>query len=407
MISVSMITTSTLSGCVSTTSSPGFNVGPQLSSLIDKVSNKDYSQEPDRPKLDVIIPVFDPGLSDDPEKNAKDGAWPELRRAEANRFALKLKDALEETGQFGAIRVTPDASATGDIYIMGKIAQSDGENVEIDLVVRDISGAEWMDSSFDHEVPSDFHTNLRNKGKDPYDPVFKLAATDIVEELSSRKKEYLEQTQNLTALRFGASFSDDAFAQYMTIDNGKAQLVSMPSEDDPMLRRTKAIRVRDQLFVDRLQTHYQAFSVGMNDSYAMWQEQSQLEVRAEREAKRKATGEAVAGILLLGLAVAAAAAGGRSDNYGNQTAAVTGAVLAGAGGIHMLGKSFQTSDEAKVHREALNELGQSVDMDLAPQVIEFENKTVELTGDAKEQFAQWRKFLKGVYALESTPNTQL
>lgn len=394
-----------LSGCVTNTGSSGFNVGPQLSSIFGQ--KQDFSNEPDRPKIDVIIPIFDPGLPEDTSKYEKEGIWPELRRAEANRFAVKLKDALDATGAFGAVRVTPDKTATGDLYILGRIAESNGQDVEIDLEVFDISGEQWISKSFDHEVESEFHDNIRNEGKDAYEPLFAEAAQYIVEELNDHKTQDLENVQRLTELRFGASFSENAFAEHMEVDGGEVKLISMPSDNDPMLKRTRAIRVRDQLFVDRMQTHYQTFGRKMDDSYLMWQEFSLLEIQAEREAKIKAAGQAVAGIALIGLAILAAAAGAKSDNYNTQTAGVTGAVVAGVAGASLIGSSFQTSEEAKVHRDALAELGQSIDVELAPQVVEFEEKTVELTGDSKEQFAQWRGFLKQVYALESTPNMQL
>ena len=86
---------------------------------------------------------------------------------------------------------------------------------------------------------------------------------------------------------------------------------------------------------------------------------------------------------------------------------VVGAVAAGAVGAAMLAESFQTSKEAEVHRDALNELGDSIDVDMGPRVVEFENETVSLTGDAKEQFAQWRVFLKRIYMTEATPEKQL
>lgn len=395
-----------LSGCVTNSgTTSGFNVGPQLSSFFGKA--EDHSKDPNRPTLDVIIPVFDPGLPDDPSKYEKEGVWPELRRAEANRFAVKLKAALEATGAFGAVRVTPDKSATGDLFVIGRIAQSNGEEVEIDLEVFDIAGDKWISTSFNHEVDSSFYNDIRNKGKDPYDPVFDEAAQYIVKELKDHNTAELNDTTRLTNLRFGASFSENAFAEHMVVKDGHTKLVSMPSDNDPMLTRTQAIRVRDQLFVDQLQPNYQSFNQNMNDSYYMWQEQSLLEIKAEREAKAKATGEAIAGVLLIGLAVAAAAASSRSNTSGGATAGAAGAVVAGVGGATMLSKSFQTSEESKIHRDALIELGQSVDMELAPQVVEFEEKTVKLTGDAKEQFAQWRTFLKQVYALESTPETQL
>ena len=73
----------------------------------------------------------------------------------------------------------------------------------------------------------------------------------------------------------------------------------------------------------------------------------------------------------------------------------------------MLQKSFQTSEEVKVHRDTLNEVGESINVDLAPRVIDFEEKTLELTGDVKQQFSQWREFLKRIYAQEMTPEKQL
>ena len=76
-------------------------------------------------------------------------------------------------------------------------------------------------------------------------------------------------------------------------------------------------------------------------------------------------------------------------------------------GAELIKESFKTSEEAKVHRDAINELGQSVDMELSSQVIAFEKQTVELTGTAKQQFDQWRDFLHKIYEQEMTPDTQL
>ena len=77
------------------------------------------------------------------------------------------------------------------------------------------------------------------------------------------------------------------------------------------------------------------------------------------------------------------------------------------GGAIVLGQSFQTRAEMKVHREALAELGQSIDIEIAPQVVEYENQTAELVGDAAQQYKQWIAFLKKIYDLEVTPAKQL
>jgi len=399
-----------LTGCVTNQgtgagTASGPNVGPQLSSLFDKTG--EAVVDPAKPKLDVIVPVFDPGLSKSAEEYKEEGVWPELRRAQANRFALKLKVALEDTGAFGAVRVTPDQTATGDLYVLGKILESNGEDVEIQVRVLDVTGDTWFTRSFDHEVDPGFHKNPRNDGLDPYDPVFEEAANRIALELEDYDVADLTNLQRVTELQFGSSFTEEAFAEHLDTNGRTVELVSFPSELDPMLERTRAIRVRDQLFVDGLQDNYRAFSANMQDSYLIWQEQSLLEQEARREANEKAAGQAALGVLAIGLSVLAVVAGARSNSTAGSTAAATGAVVGGVVGAKLLTDSFQTSEEAKVHREALEELGQSIDIDLAPRVIAFEQETVELTGTAKEQFAQWRAFLQEIFEQEKTPQVQL
>ncbi|RED44862.1 hypothetical protein [Aestuariispira insulae] len=395
-----------LSGCVSSNpgSGGGSSVGPLFSGSF--FEPEDPPGTP-RPKLDVIIPVFDPGIPEDEKKHKEEFVWPELRRAESVRFAMHMKKALEETEQFGAVRVTPDANATGDLYILGKIVKSTGKDVEFDLKVVDVAGKSWFSEDYEHEVSEAFHGNIRNEGKDPYEPAFQEAAADIVEELEDLRAKRLEDLQKLTEVRFGASFSEESFAQYLKQDNGRFEVVALPSDEDPMLNRVRAIRVRDQLYVDGLQTTYQNFSAQMQDSYTIWQEQALQEAVAREEAEQEAMNKKIGGILLIGLGIAAAVAGSNSGNSGRQTLGTAGAILGGVGGAALLADGFQTSEEAKVHRDALNELGKSMDVEIAPQVVEFENKTAELTGNAKEQFQQWRAFLKEIFAQEQTPDVAL
>ncbi len=392
-----------LSGCaVNSGSRSSQGIGPQLSSLFS--AEKLPIIDPNKPKLDIVIPVFDPGL---PEDEDDENIWPELRRAEALRFAYKLKLALDKTGAFGAVRITPDKTATGDLYLLGTIIESDGEDVEIDIEAFDISGARWFGDSFDHSVDEKYHNNLRNKGIDPYDPVFEEVAQFIVNELQYYGSEELTQIRRVTDMRFGAIFSPEAFAEYLNHEDNRYTLTGYPSNNDPMLVRTNAIRVRDQLFVDGLQDNYRAFSEQMDLSYFIWQEQSQLELQAKREAQAEATAEAIGGVLLIGLAVLAIAAGSNSNSVGASTAASTAGIIAGVAGTSLMMESWQTSKEAEVHVDALEELGESIDRELAPRVIAYENETVELTGTAREQFIQWRDFLKLIHEKESVPEAQL
>jgi hypothetical protein len=314
---------------------------------------------------------------------------------------------LEETGAFGAVRVTPDKTATGDLYVLGRIEESNGEDVEFNLRVIDISGKEWDNESFEHTVNAAFYKNIRNKGKDPYDPIFDVAAKHIIEQLKYQRTTELKEIKRLTDLRFGANFVEKAFADHLVLKNGRFRLAGFPSDQDPMLARTRAIRVRDQLYVDGLQDNYRSFSNKMNTSYLVWQEQSLTEREAKSATQAKAAGEAVLGILALGLAIAAVAAGADSNDVGTGTAALTAGIVGGVVGGELLANSFKTSQESKVHRDALEELGRSLDAELAPTVVAFEKKSIKLTGTATEQFAQWRRFLKKIYLQERTPEVQL
>ncbi|MEH6524484.1 MAG: hypothetical protein V7723_00310 [Sneathiella sp.] len=386
------------------------NVGPGFSSTVADNSQQAAevaAAQYQGPKLDIVVPVFDPGLPEDVNDYEDEGIWPELRRAEANRFAVKLKEALERTGAFGAVRVTPDTTATGDLYVVGRIDESNGEEVAISIQVSDISGELWYEERYDHEVSDQFHKNIRNKGLDPYQPVFDEAAEELVEELEDYDFAELEQLQSLAEIRFAANFSEEAFAEYLEVDGDEIKLTSLPSDADPMLQRIRAVRIRDQLFVDGLQTHYEEFNVKMEESYALWQEQSLQEVKAQREAEYEAMGKAVLGVLAFGLAIAAAAAGANTGSAGTSAAANTGAIIAGVGGVALIADSFQTSKEAEFHKDTLEELGQSIDIEMGPQVVEFDETTEEITGDAAEQFAQWRAFLKRMYDAERTPAKKL
>ena len=394
-----------LSGCATNNTRSSTGVGPSLSSSYS--NQKEINSVQTLPKLDVIIPVFDPGLPEDPDDYEDENIWPEIRRAEANRFAYKLKEKLDETGQFGSVRVTPDRTATGDLYILGQIKESNGEEVEIAVEVIDISGREWLDKSFDHEVSETFHKNYRNRGKDSYDPLFEKIATEIAEELNGHESKELEDLHYLSDIRFGANFSDSKFMQYIKIEEDQFKLVGKPSDQDPMFRRVKAIRVRDQLFIDGLQNNYAAFSTKMNDSYLMWQNQSLLEIKAKRAANRKAIAQGLGGVALLALGILSGVAGANSNSVFAQSGGLTGAMLGVAGGISLISESFSTSAEAKVHRDTLNELGRSVDLEMAPKVIAFNKASVELTGNAREQFIQWRTFLQKIYSEEKTPDVQL
>ena len=73
---------------------------------------------PDHLLLDVGIRLFDPGLPEEDESAEEDkGIFPDLRRSEARFMPFHLKSVLESTGQWGAVRVVPEAAGTSDVTV--------------------------------------------------------------------------------------------------------------------------------------------------------------------------------------------------------------------------------------------------------------------------------------------------
>ncbi len=396
-----------LQGCIATTGSNSTLVGPGSSSDILAAAEKEYSELASgrqrlQKEIEVIVPAFDPNIPADPNTWEKKGIWPELRRAEANHFAIKMKEALEDTNQFGAVRVAPNREATGDVYILGRIEESNGENVRFNIQVIGIDGKQWLNRTFEHQVKEHFFNSIRNKGKDPYDPAFEKAAEEIALEMSRHDDEYLRRLNLLTEMRFGYSFSAERFASLLNFKGRKVSVVAAPAESDVIFQRIKRIRIKDQLFIDRMQNHYLAFDDKFVPSYSEWQKAAFTESKARREAKQKAAGQAILGVLAL---VAGAVAAGSADGYNDP--ATYGAVSGVLVGAALLAQSFQTSKEAKFHTDALIELGQSIDLKLTPQVIKFEEESVELIGNAAEQYNQWRRLLQTIYAEQKTDSIQL
>ena len=91
--------------------------------------------------------------------------------------------------------------------------------------------------------------------------------------------------------------------------------------------------------------------------------------------------------------MAAATNGG---NYASQV----GGISAASAGAYLIKSGFDKRAEAQMHMEALEELGQSLEDEVAPQVINLEDRTITLTGSVEEQYGQWREILADLYATE-------
>ncbi|KHT58685.1 hypothetical protein RJ44_12190 [Alteromonas macleodii] len=398
-----------LSGCGSTqtnvTSVGPSMVGPGGGQALGAQKNTyNYNSEI---YMDVAIPVFDPGFPTerdgtiDYDEIEEEGIWPQVRRLEANRFAIATKEALGETKSFGSINVTPDASALADVYVLGKINYSDTETVEIGVKVMDAKNTVWGEEEFEYRVSEGWYRDAMSRGENPNGPVFEQIAKFVYDLLIKKSDAYKQEVQMVSDLRYAQMYSPESFSQYLTQGRrGEIELVSAPSDSDPMLRRVRAIQAKDEQFIDSLQETYDSFWVTTEEPYRKYQKETLPEAKKIRELEAERTTQQVTAGLF---AVASVLLGSNSSSTAGQVAAAG----AGIAAIGTLSEAIKTNKELHAQRDLFDEMGQNLDIQVADQIVEIDNQRIELQGTASEQYYQLRARLKDIYDMESTPMTAL
>ncbi len=346
---------------------------------------------PEARLLDLGVLTFDPGLDGD---NDSEFLLPEVRNAEARYFANQLVNTLQQTAAWGPVRIIPTTDTVVDLYVEGTILHSDGERLTLDIRARDTSGKVWLDKEYS-AVASKFAYDKRNSNRrrDPFQNVFNLIANDLLALRRELPPGRAQELRTISKLRFARRFAPEAYDDHLRENRkGRLEIARLPAANDPLLARIQRIRERDYLFVDTLQEYYDAFTRRMDQPYRYWRSETYDEIIAARDLKRESTARLVGGIAAVIAGVAAAGAGDGSARVG-------GAMAAGAGGM-LIKSALGKRQEAQMHIEALAELGQSLEADIEPQVIELEDRTITLTGNVEAQYEEWEEILREMYKAE-------
>jgi hypothetical protein len=345
--------------------------------------------------LDVGIRLFDPNIPEDPAEQEKKRVFPDVRQAESRYIPVQIRDTLEDTGYWGQARVLPRDGTGMDVYVDGKIIESTGREIKLDVTVTDATGRVWFNKTYEAQADLRAYKDTISKPKDPFDNVYATLANDMLAARRELAVEQRVQIREVSDLRFAQDLAPYAFADYLTRDRkGVYKIARLPAPDDPMSERMDRVRERDYMLVDTLNEHYTSFGAKMDESYTNWRKYSHEELEAESLAKRQAlTRQVLGAAAILGGIIAE---GETSSSAGS--AAATAAVI---GGIYAVKSGFDKRAEIKLHSESLKQLGDSFQAEVQPMVVDIEGRTVELKGSAEEQYAEWRQLLKDLYENET------
>lgn len=373
-----------LSGCVSTTIKEA-NAVPAA-----------HAEEeiPQSQLLNVNIAVFDPGIPDDPEERDEESIYPGVREAEARYLPFNLREKLEQTGYWGAVRVVPEPIEHSEVLVTGEILESDGMTLKLRIKAVDASGATWIDESYEQETTRYNYSESIPGEQDAFEGLFNQVANDLLAARQALSAKDIRDIQRLSELRFAAEFAPYAFAPYLTQEADRYQLVGLPAEGEPMMARIERIRGRDYAVIDALDQHYRLFHDRLTPTYNNWRSASYSETEKLRELRKQATSRKIIGALgLIGGII------GLTQASGSGGTLVSGAAI--AGGAYLYGAGMEKARESKIHAEALEELGRSLESDVNPQIVQLQHQTVTLSGSAEAQYADWQRLLKEIYAAET------
>ncbi len=371
---------------------------PSATGAVDKITSSTalVLKTPSQPiaeeaLLDVGIPVLNDGLylTDD-----EDTVFPEVRFAEAIYFSNQLAKVLEKSGAWGAIRVTPSDDVIMDLYITGTIFQSDGETMDLEIQVKDSSGKQWFSKNYQQAVGKyAYDRRLKSLG-DPFQNLFVRITNDLLsyrEKLSSQRAIEL---RTISELRFAKTFSAKAFDSYISEKrDGTLVIDKLPADNDSILVRVRKIRERDYLYIDTMQDYYDGFTQQMHLAYQDFRRASYDSVVKARQLDKQGNRRIVAGIgtILAGIY-------GRSE-ADTRIARDAGTATAAVGGF-AIKSGLEKKQQASAYNESVAEMGSSLEAEIAPQVIELEDRTVTLTGTVQAQYQQWQELLQKIYQQE-------
>ena len=405
-----------LTACQSTT--PPLNTGPLLvgpGSQTPLGTTEKVYPYPSNIFLDIAIPVFDPGFPKhqsgeiDYQKIKQAGIWPQLRRAEAKRFAVSSKKALDNIPAFGAVSVVPSPNTSADLYILGKINHSDSQLVSLTATVIDSTGSIWGEKQFRHTVSDGFFRDSKNNNADPYQPIFNQLADYVYSLLLQQSETDKTRIQQTSLLRYAQTYSPETFSPFLhshIVNNHIGQqphwrhnLTGFPNEKNRMLARIQALRIHDQLFIDKLQDHYLQFDADTTEPYRIWQREALTERIIAAEVSNKGVQSGLlSGAMILG--------GILLDKNSQSSSGQIGKFAALLGATYFAAQSLERNAELKIHKATIDEMGESLDVTLSPSVIALDNKTIELTGTSAEQYQQWKAHLLKIYQVETANDNQ-
>lgn len=346
---------------------------------VGDVSLEQAVGEPDAAELlDVGIVVFASAPRQLDDQRYGEGVFTEVRDNERHLLPFNLRQTLLDSNQWGAVRILPQEDPAVDLTVTGTVLRSDGDVLELNVLVRDATGRVWLDKSYLDRADTDAYPaprELRRSGQrelqqieEPFADLYEQIANDLVATRRQLSAPDLEEIRQVALLVFANDLSPDSFADMLDRGGERLRVSSLPAANDPMLARVRAMRVRHHLFIDTVDEYYQALYDDMHSPYLIWRSYSHEQVLEDQRAANRDSDQ---------------------SRYSSTSGYLT------------LTQRYDRYRWAKIYQQEYQELASGFNREAAPAILELNRQVRGLSGTLEEQYIQWRRILRELFILET------
>lgn len=328
--------------------------------------------------LDIGIATFANDYTDADSDTYGDWVYSEIRDNERHYLPFLLRNVLLQSDQWGAVRVLPQNDPSVDLSINGTIHQSDGTSLILQIRATDSTGKLWLDKVYkDISAEQDYpdSTRLRSASqldaediREPFADLYHQIANDLLALRNAMSDAELTKLRQMSQLVYAADLSPESFGHMLMEDEaGILQMQSLPAEDDPMTDRIAEMRLRHHVFIDTVDEYYAALFDEMEASYLVWRRYSFDQIEENVAVREQSSDQSLFS---------------STNNY-----------------LTII-QRYNRYRWSKIYEQEFLELASGFNKEIAPAILELNKNVHGLSGTMEEQYIQWRRILRQLFALE-------
>ncbi len=331
--------------------------------------------------LDVGVIVFDNHTEAEDTQQFGEWVFSEIRANETQYLPYLLRNTLVQANQWGAVRVLPAADPAVDLSIQATVLASDGQQLQLAVTAHDSVGRVWLDKRYaDRTQATDYPESARfTPGRqfepqefvEPFQDLYDQINNDLVAFRDSLPPQSVNAIKQVSNLVYANDLSPQSFGHMLTEDaQGLLTVASLPAADDPMLARVQDMRLRHHVFIDTVDEYYEALHDDVQATYVTWRKYSFDQIHETVASVQRAYA---------------------SGDFGSSR------------GFQSLAQRYDRYRWSKIYETEFRELATGFNQEIAPAILELNEQVHGLSGTMEEQYIQWRRILRQLFALESAP----